>query len=89
MGEHTTIRVRVETRDRLRRLAEAAGTSMQRVLEEALEQYRRDRFLREANAAYAVLRSDPEASRDYDEELAAWDSTLADGLDEDDDEVVE
>lgn len=83
MGKHTTIRVRVETRDRLRRLAEAAGTSMQSILEEALEQYRRDRFLREANAAYAVLRSDPEAAQDYDDELAAWDATLADGLDVD------
>ena len=53
----TTIRVSAETRDLLSRLARTSGTSMQQVLDMALEQYRRRQFLETLNAAYAAARS--------------------------------
>jgi hypothetical protein len=53
---------------------------MQSVLDDAIEQYWRDRFLDEVNAAYAALRSDPKAWKEEEAERALWDRTLADGL---------
>lgn len=52
---------------------------MPTILEKAVEEYRRARFLEEANQAYAALRADPEAWQAELEERAAWDATLADG----------
>jgi hypothetical protein len=78
----TTIRVSIGTRDLLHELAQAAGLSMQQVLEQALEQYRRQRILAETNAAYTVIRNDAAAWGDLEAERTAWDQTLADGLEE-------
>jgi hypothetical protein len=61
-------------------MAQNAGLSMQQLLEQALEVYRRQRLLQEANAAYEALSSDPDAWRDFQQELTDWDATLADGL---------
>jgi hypothetical protein len=54
---------------------------MQTILDEAVERYRRQRFLEEVNAAYAALGEDPAASKAARQERAAWEKTLADGLD--------
>lgn len=76
----TTIRVSIRTRDLLQELAHTSGSSMQAVLEHALEQYRRQQLLEATNAAYAALRAAPEHGVDLKEEHLAWDQTLADGL---------
>jgi len=76
----TTVRVTKETREALRELSEQAGESMQEVLARAVEAYRRQRMLEETNAAYAALRSNPEAWREEQEERQAWEATLGDGL---------
>jgi predicted transcriptional regulator len=76
----TTIRVSVETRDLLNDLARTTGTSMQQVLEAALDQYRRRQFLEALNAAYRAAQADP-ATQAEEAERAAWDATLLDGLD--------
>jgi hypothetical protein len=76
----TTIRVSTKTRDVLHEMAQDTGLSMQQLLEQALEVYRRQRLLQEANAAYEALAADSEVWRDYQQELASWDATLADGL---------
>ncbi len=55
---------------------------MGEVLDKALEAYRRQLFLEQLNAAYADLRSDPEARDELRQELAEWDVTLGDGLEE-------
>lgn len=78
----TTIRVSKETRDLLNQLARATGTSVQRVLETALEQYRRRQFLETLNAAYAASQADPQARAEASAEAALWDMTLLDGLDD-------
>jgi hypothetical protein len=56
--------------------------SMQLVLEQALEQYHRQQLLDTINAAYAALRTDPEAWSHLEHERLAWEQTLADGLEE-------
>jgi Glyoxalase-like domain len=48
----TTVRVSTETHDVLRKLAAATGEPLQRVLERAVENYRREQFYAEFNAAF-------------------------------------
>ena len=50
------------------------------VLDAALENYRRQQFLQQANLAYAALADDPAAAKDYHEEMQSLDTTLGDGL---------
>lgn len=76
----TTIRVSRRTRDTLQALAEQYDSSMQAVLEEAIEFYHGQRLLEATNAAYAALRADSEAWKQLQEERAEWDVTLNDGL---------
>ena len=63
-----------------RDLAEREGKSMQTVLDDAIEHYRRDKFLDEVNAAYARLRADPEAWKEELDERLVVEGTLMDGL---------
>jgi hypothetical protein len=64
----------------LRQLAEEEQRSMQAVLDRALERYRRERFLRAANADFERLRSDPKAWKEELRERELWEQTLGDGL---------
>lgn len=74
-----TVRIRKETQDILRELANNEGKPMQTILDLAIEGYRRQRFLQEANAAYASLRSNPKAWKAELDERREWDTTMADG----------
>lgn len=76
----TTVRISTEAKDALRRLSAQTGRKMQEIVGEAVELYRRQCFLEEANAAFAALRADPEAWAAEKEERAAWDATLSDRL---------
>jgi predicted transcriptional regulator len=78
----TTIRVSTHTRDLLQDLAQRSGVSMQSILEQALEQYRRQQLLEATNAAYALLKTNGEAWADLERERSDWDQTLADGLED-------
>jgi len=78
----STVRISAQAKETLRKLAEERGQRMQVVLDEAIELYRRHRFLEEANAAFAALRADREAWAAEEEERAAWENTVADGLDD-------
>lgn len=64
----------------LRELARLDGISMQRVLDRAIEDLRRKRFLEEVNQGYAALRGEAAASAAEDAEIRVWDATLLDGL---------
>jgi predicted transcriptional regulator len=75
-----TVRIKEETRTVLRELARQTNQPMQEVLARAVEAYRRQQMLAETNAAYAALRADPELWRAEQAERAAWEATLADGL---------
>jgi hypothetical protein len=76
----TTVRVTEHTHNVLRELAEATGEPLQRVLEEAVERYRRERFFADLYAAYERLTADRAAWQDELAERAELDGTLADGL---------
>ena len=80
--QSATVRISLSTREKLRSLTSETGESMQDILDEAVEIYRRQHFLKRANAAFAVLRNDPDAWQEEQEERAAWDVTLTDDLEE-------
>ena len=75
------IRISAQSKATLRELADHEGKPMQSVLDEAIEQYRRDKFFRELDEGYAQLQANPQAWQEELDERRLWDSTLADGLD--------
>jgi hypothetical protein len=78
----TTIRIRPDTHKRLRGLAQRRGIPMAQLLEEVVERLRREELLEQTNAAYATLRADAQAWAEEEEERQAWDTTVADGAQE-------
>ncbi len=66
----------------LQELAHQSGESMQLVLEQALELYRRQQLLEATNAAYAALQANANMWAELERERMEWDQTLADGLEE-------
>lgn len=79
----TTVRVDDGVRSVLHALAAQAGEPMSVILARAVECYRRQMIIQQANAAFAALRADPDAWRDELDERAQWDVTLADDLRDD------
>jgi hypothetical protein len=77
-----TVRLNDSAHRALRDLADTEKAPLQTVLERAIENYRRQRFLEAANRTYAALRNDPAAWRHEQEERELWDKTAADGLDD-------
>jgi hypothetical protein len=78
----TTIKVSAETRDRLKRLADAEQSTMEATLAKVLDQAEEARFWQGVKDDYARLQDDPEQWSDYVNELAEWDQTVGDGLDD-------
>ena len=77
----TSIRIDKTDLNVLRELARRQHQSIQSVLAAAIENYRRQKLLEDANAAFAVLRENPEAWAEEKMERELWDRTIADGLD--------
>lgn len=78
--ESHTIRVNERTLASIRQLAEKNGKSMTAIIEEAIRDYEIKKYWEEYYADYEALKANPEAWADFQEELSAWDCTLADGL---------
>lgn len=77
-----TVRINDETHKTLRDLAEKTGAPMQTVLKDAIEFYRRQKFLDEMNEAYASLKAHPTEWKKEIEERSSWDLTTGDGQNE-------
>lgn len=76
-----TIRVSRSTHELLRDLADKSNATITAIVEEAARDLHRKKFWADFNAACeAIQKADPEAWADLQREDAAWDSTLADGL---------
>jgi len=78
----TTIKVSADTRDRLKRLADSEQSTMEVALAKLLDEAEEARFWRGVKADYARLQDDPEQWAGYVSELAEWDRTVSDGLDD-------
>lgn len=78
----TTIRISRFSHEILKEESRSSGRSMQAVLEEAIENFRRQRFIAEVNASFAQVREDERAWGGVLEEREAWDTANKDGLDD-------
>lgn len=77
-----TVRISLATREKLRSLADQTGESMQTVLDRALEIYRRQQILQQANIAFAALHENSPEWKAEQEERSLWEATLGDGLED-------
>jgi len=75
-----TIHIRPATRQTLAELAARTHSSVQNVLDAAVEAYRRQVFLEQTNQALADLRMDDLAWKEYRQEMEQWETTGNDGL---------
>jgi hypothetical protein len=82
MTDMTTIKVSVQTRDRLKRLADEDHLTMDGELARTLDKAEDARFWEGVGADYARLQADPQEWADYANELAEWDHAVGDGLDD-------
>ena len=80
MIDMTTIKVSVETRDRLKRLADEDHLTLDAELARTLDKAEEARFWAGVQADYARLQADPQEWSDYVNELAEWEHTAGDGL---------
>ena len=78
-----TMRVDRATRLLVDEIAHRLGTSMQEVVAQAVEAYRRQLIVEEANSAYARVRADAAAQRALAEERSLFEQALGDGIDND------
>jgi hypothetical protein len=78
-----TIRITSESRDTVRELARETGLRQQKILDLAVEAYRRQLFLQNANCAFAALHSKPAAWGAERAEREVWDGALGDGIEAD------
>ncbi len=77
----STVPISAASHAALRELSEQTGRSIQDILDQAVEEYRRKLFLEAVNAGYAALRADPEAWAEVERERASMAGSLMDGLD--------
>lgn len=76
MGETTTIRVSVQTRERLNALAAKRGAPAGEIVAELVEAADDDRLLKETERAFDRLAEDPAALAAYRSETCDLDSEL-------------
>lgn len=76
------ITINKNTHEVLLNLSKQSGDNLQTLLDKAVEQYRRQLFLLQANQAFAALRKDELLWQDELNERQEWEQTLSDGIDD-------
>lgn len=74
------VKVKPQTHARLLDIAREDDRSMGDVISDLLDRYETERFWAGVKQDIAALEADPDARAQYDAELDAWDSTVGDGL---------
>ncbi|WP_036226244.1 hypothetical protein [Mesoaciditoga lauensis] len=83
MSEKTaTVRVSLKVRNILKDLSRETGEPMASILNEAVENYRRQLILEKANQAYKKLKENQEMWKEEVEERKMWDSTNMDDIED-------
>ena len=76
----TTIRVSPQVREQLAELAKAEGKPIGQFIQGLVAEHEKRQFFKGLAEDFRRLQSDPEAWAHYQSELALWDTTLMDGL---------
>jgi hypothetical protein len=77
-----TIRISRSTHEILQELAAKSNLPMATIVDEAVRDYQRRMFWETFDASCASLKADSAVLASYQREVALWESTLADGLEE-------
>ena len=77
------VRISSETHSRLKAMASASGETIGEILAKAVDAYRREMLLNDANRAFAKLKEREELWKDEQKEREEWETALADGLKKD------
>jgi hypothetical protein len=75
------INISETTHNTLLKLANSSGETIQEILDKAIENYRRNLFLVQANESFLTLRNNETFWQEEIAEREAWDQTLADRID--------
>lgn len=78
----TSIRIGKQTHARLISLSKRQHRPMARIVAEAVARYEEELFWKAVDEGYDRMNADHEDRAAFDAEVAAWDVTLNDGLDE-------
>lgn len=78
-----TMRVDRATHQLVDEMARHLGTSMQEVVAQAVESYRRQIIIEEANSAYVRMRASPAAEEEFERERAVFEQVLGEGIGDD------
>lgn len=78
----TQVRVSNSTHQTLRNLSMEIGESMQTIIEQAVEQYQRRRFLEGLSQDFKNLKEDTQSWQEELEERELWDKTSLDGVED-------
>ncbi len=81
----TTVRVKTTTHNALRERAKERGESLTETLDHLVAEDRRRRLIAGAVRSWNALREDPVAWAEWQAELALWETTSADGLEDESD----
>lgn len=79
----STVRIGERSHMTLRKIAEDRGVTMAEALDVVVQQWEKDDFFQQLNAAYAALKADEDAWNEELEERRLWDQTLSDGITDD------
>jgi hypothetical protein len=75
-----TVRISSASHQSLRQMAKETNSSLQEMLDQAIENQRRRLLLERTNLAYAKLRQNKKAWQAWQAELRQLDATLSDGI---------
>ena len=78
----TQVRIRRKDKEKLQAIARQSGNSMQDILSEAIESFRRWLFILAANKQYGDLIKDRQALKAEQEVQELWESPLDDDMSE-------
>ncbi|WP_174256031.1 CopG family transcriptional regulator [Caldicellulosiruptor acetigenus] len=80
INKTTTVRVDIETYEGLKKLSQQLNQPMQKIIQEALAEYKRKVILSATAEAFAALKENSELWQEEIEERQLWENTLQDGI---------
>lgn len=82
MSGSTSIRVSQETHEKLKELAANEHQALGDMIDRLMDTYQQQAFRRAVHESFRGLREDPAEREAYLIDMAAWDGTLMDGLED-------
>jgi len=82
MNKTTTVRIDMETYEGLKKLSKQLNQPMQKIVQEAIAEYKRKIMLSATAEAFAALKENNKLWKEEIEERQIWENTLQDGIEQ-------